>query len=116
MLTDPQIITVNAVAKSMARILSEGLKSTYQSADGLFKLTVSHQETNTRIRSMMRVDQKAIVVDPLTSANDFDTLTYYSVIDRPEFGFSSTQLVQLIAAHSVWLDSTMINKLYGRES
>lgn len=117
MLTDPQVVTVNAVAKSMARILvdSKG-KTTYVNADGTFTLTVSHTLSGQRVRSLVRIDQKAIVADPLTAANDYETLSFYFVIDRPEVGFSSTQVDQLVAGLKTWLDTTMVGKLYGREA
>jgi hypothetical protein len=65
---------------------------------------------------MARIDQKAIVPDPLTAVNDYETLSFYTVIDRPLAGFSSTQVDQLIAGFKTWLDSTTIGKLFGQES
>lgn len=116
MFTDPQVVTVNSVAKSMPRLLFDGLSSSYATADGLFKFKISHQKSNKRIRSMARIDQRAIVADPLTAENDYETLGVYLVIDRPEVGFSSTQVEQLITGFKTWLDATMIGKLYGQEA
>lgn len=119
-LADPQSVTVNAVAQSMPRILVSGTSSTYAKADESFKLTISHQKStskgNRRVRSMARIDQRAIVPDPLTAVNDYETLSFYVVIDRPEVGFTSTQCDQLIAGFKTWLDSTMVGKLYGQET
>lgn len=116
MFADPQSVTVNAVAQSMPRIEVNGTKAIYQKSDQSFTLTISHQASNQRIRSMARIDQRAIVPDPLTAVNDYETLSFYVVVDRPEVGFSSTQVDQLIAGLKTWLDSTAIGKLYGRES
>lgn len=116
MFTDPQTVTVNAVAKVMPRIKTDGLSAIYQLSDETFKLTLSHQKSNQRVRSMARIDQRAIVPDPLTSVNDYETLSFYVVVDRPEVGFSSTQVEQLIAGLKTWLDATAIGKLYGQES
>jgi len=116
MFTDPQVVTVNAVAQSMPRITVNGLSATYQKSDESFKLTLSHQKSNKRIRSMARIDQRAIVADPLSSENDYETLSFYIVVDRPEVGFSSTQVDQLVAGLKTWLDSTAVGKLYGQES
>jgi hypothetical protein len=120
MFADPQTITVNSVAQPMPRVLSDGTKSVYQKSDQTFTFTVSHQSLRAggkdRVRSMVRVDQRAIVPDPLTAVNDYETLGVYLVIDRPLAGFSSTQVDQLIAGLKTWLDSTAIGKLYGRES
>jgi len=116
MFADPQVVTVNAVAKSMARILILGTSATYQMSDETFKLTISHQKSNKRIRSMVRIDQRAVVADPLTAENDYETLSFYFVIDRPEVGFSQTQVEQLVAGLKTWLDNAAIGKLYGQES
>jgi hypothetical protein len=117
MFTDPQSITVNAVAQSMPRIQIDGKKCVYQKSDGTFTLTISHQIiAGDRVRSVARVDQKAIVPDPLTSVNDYETLSFYVVIDRPLAGFTSTQTDQLITGFKTWLDSTAIGKLFGQES
>jgi hypothetical protein len=117
MFTDPQSVTVNSVAKSMPRVESDGKKSVYLSADGNFKMTISHQAVaGDRIRSMVRVDQRAIVADPLTSVNDYETLSFYFVIDRPNVGFSATEVNYLVAGLEGWLDSTAVGKLFGNES
>jgi hypothetical protein len=116
MFADPQVVTVNAVAQSMPRITSTGKSAVYQKADGTFQLTISHSESKGRIRSMGRIDQKAVVADPLTAVNDYETLSFYFVFDRPDFGFSQTQVDQLIAGLKTWLDTTASGKLFGRES
>lgn len=117
---DPQTITVNGVAKTLARIEVKGLASVYQTADGLFKFTISHQRTgsgsNVRIRSMIRVDHKAIVPDPLTAVNDYETISTYTVIDRPEVGFTSLEVGYDAAALFAWADSTAIGKVFGLQS
>jgi hypothetical protein len=116
MFADPQSVTVNAVAQSMPRIQVDGTKAIYQKPDQSFRLTISHQASNKRVRSMARIDQRAVVADPLTSVNDYETLGFYIVVDRPEVGFSSTQVDQLVAGLKTWLDSTAVGKLFGLES
>lgn len=117
MFADPQTVTVNAVAKVMARVISTGKSAVYQLADETFKLSISHTVAKDgRIRSMARIDQRAIVADPLSSENDYQVLSFYFVIDRPNYGFTSTQVDQLIAGLKTWLDSTAIGKLFGQES
>lgn len=116
MFSDPQSITVNAVAQSMPRIESNGLKTIYKKADRSYTLTVSHQLSKGRVRSMVRVDKRAVVTNPLDSSNDYDTLAVYFVIDRPEEGFSSTEIDHVRAALSAWLDTTATGKLVGMES
>lgn len=115
--TDPQSVTINAVAKSMARIETEGMKSIYQNADESFKFTISHQKTGgNRYRSMTRLDQRVVAADPLTSVNDWQILGVYLVIDRPIVGFTSVQVEQHVAGILAWHTSPTIAKLYGLES
>lgn len=116
MLTDPQIVTVNAVAQSMPRISTKDLSSIYQTADEMFKLTISHITSNKRVRTMSRIDQRAVVTDPLTSENDYDTLGLYYVLDRPEVGFSVAQIQQLVTGFQAWNTSAIIAQLVGKQS
>lgn len=118
MFTDPQSITVNAVAQSMPRIETKGTSSKYQKADGTYTLTISHSPAagKDRVRSMARFDKKAIVPDPLTAVNDWENLSFYVVVDRPLVGFTSTDVEQLITGFKTWLDATVMGKLFGQES
>lgn len=120
MLSDPQTITVNAIAKAMPRLTSEGQHSFYQLADQTFGLDILHRtikrEGKTRVVSRAAFSQRAVVPDPLTSVNDFENVVVSVQIDRPEAGFTSTQIDQMVAGFKTWLDSTMVGKLYGRES
>lgn len=116
MFSDPQVVTVATVAQSMARILISGTSAVYQKADETFKLTISHTKSKGRVRSMIRVDQRAIVPDPLTSVNDYQTLSEYYVVDRPEYGFTVTQVQDLAAGLKTWLDNTALAKVFGLES
>jgi len=117
MFTDPQSVTVNTVAKSMPKIRSDGTSSVYRSADGLFELTVSHQVSRGRVRSLVKISQRAIVPDPLTSANDYETLIFQMVCDRPEVGFDATTIGYLITGITAWINTAgVVGKLFGQES
>jgi hypothetical protein len=116
MFADPQSVTVNSVAKSMPRVSSKDLSSTYSMVDGTFKLTISHNPTKDRIRSMVRIDQRAIVTNPLDSTNDYDTLSFYIVLDRPVYGFTTVQIEQLATGFLAWYTTGNVDKLIGTES
>lgn len=119
MFTEPITVTVNAVAKVMPRIeIVSGSKpgAVYGLADGTFKLSISHTPTKDRVRTLARLDQKAIVPDPLTAVNDYETLSVYLVIDRPLAGFTMAQVEQLIAGFNTWMGTATVDKLYGLES
>lgn len=116
MYTDPQTVTINAVGKTLARVSSTGTTSVYQSSDGVWKLTLSHTVSKDRIRTMVRLDQRAIVADPLTNVNDYETLSDYHVIDRPNYGFTLAQVQQQVAGSNAWLNDASVAKLFGMES
>lgn len=119
-LADPQTITVNAVAKVMPRIETDSQSATYQLADKTFTLKVSHQDVNAkskpRVRSLARFDQRAVVPDPLTAVNDYENVGISIIVDRPEVGFTSTQIEQQVAGFFAWCNGAMVAKLFGRES
>jgi hypothetical protein len=118
MFSDPQSITINSIAVSLAKVSADGLKSTYRSSDGIHTLVISHQiGKDKRVRSMYRLDKRAIVANPLDSTDqDYDNLGVYVVIDRPEYGFDATAVGQLAAGVFSELDSTALGKLFGLES
>jgi hypothetical protein len=113
---DPQSITVNGVPKSMPRVLNDGKKSIYSNADGTYTMTISHAQQKDKIRTVVRVDQRKVVADPLTTENDYQTLTTMHIVERPVYGFSATELEHQLLALEGWQDATNIGKLYGQES
>jgi len=118
MFTDPQSITINGNATSFAKVSQDGLKSTYRTSDGVYTLVISHQiGKDKRVRTMYRLDKRAIIANPLDSnVQDYDSVGVYVVIDRPEYGFTSTDIGYLTAGVFTELDSSAIGKLFGLES
>lgn len=116
MLVDPQVITINAIAHSLPRIEMIGLKSIYQKSDGTVKLTVGHTNSAKRFRTLARTDWQGVVTDPLTSVNDYDTLSVYTVIERPEKGFTLPTVQQLVTGHKTWLTDAIVEALFGSQS
>ena len=115
MLTDPQTITINSVDKTCNRIKSDGTRSEYATADEEVKFTVSHQESKTRTRRMIRCDQRVVAEDPLTSVNEYKDLGVYLVIDEPEYGFSDTEVDYVVQALTTWLSSANVAKVLGAQ-
>lgn len=115
--TDPQLITVNTVEKTLPRIKVGESSSTYKTAEDEFQMRISHQKLKTRTRRMVRIDQQVIAEDPLTAENLYQTGGVYIVVDEPAYGFSDIDLGYLVAALSDWLAaSTNTAKLLGSES
>lgn len=120
MLSDPQTITVNAVAKVMPRILNEGSHSFYRLSDLTFSLDIRHRQVTRdkkrRVISTVAFAQRKIVADPLTSINDYETFTDSIQWDRPEVGFTATEIDQHQSGFKTWFDSTMVTKIFGQET
>lgn len=120
MFTDPQEITYLTIDKIMARVKIDSKNNvssaTYATPDEMFVLHISHTRSGGRTRSLVKVDLKKIVEDPLTSANDFDFLSYQQVWDRPDFGFTSAELIALTTSLKNWSTDTVLGQLYGRET
>lgn len=114
MLTDP--ITIAAgfpVTGSVPAISREPNKSVYRvvSAGKTYLFTISHQNTKTRLRTMIRLDVSDIASDPLVPANSRPrSITTYLVIDH-EPGFSSVADVvsAVTSLHGFMATSTFAN-------
>lgn len=117
MFTDPQSITVNSVAQSMPRVSVGDLKAVYKKGDQTYTLTISHQLVGgDRVRSMVRIDQRKVVTNPLDNSNDYDTLGVYLVFDRPQYGWSETEVDYVVQALKGWLTTGNVTALYGLQS
>lgn len=112
---DPQTITIDTVAKTCARIKSDGFRSEYATADEEVKFTISHQESGNRTRRMVRVDQRVVAADPLTSVNEYKSAGVYLVIDEPEYGFTAAEVDDIVQALTAWLTTANVTKILGNE-
>jgi len=109
-LADPQTITINSVAKTLNRVKTEGMKSTYKTDDENYEFVVSHQETaQGRTRRMVRLNSRVIAADPLSAVNEYKSLGVYLVIDEPEYGFVDADIDYVCAGLQAWL--TQANRL-----
>jgi len=117
MLTDPQTITVNSVAKTMPRTKVGDKTAAYANSDETFGLDVVHAvRKNGDVQSTVRFVQRKIVTNPLDSTNDWDSAVISLMIIRPAYGFSATEIDQLITGFKTWLTTAMVTSLYGQES
>lgn len=113
---DPQTITVNAVPKTLNRIKSDGYSAEYSTDDEEYKMRISHQESKGHTRRMVRVDQRIVAVDPLTSVSEYKMLGVYFVIDEPEYGFSDTLIDYVVQALKTWASTANVLKVCSTQS
>lgn len=101
-LPDPiPTLTVNAVTYDFVRTGMADGSSIYQTANGLDKLSVSHQQKS-RNRTTLRLDRKKIAADPFDAGiNQEYSMSTYVVWDRPMVGFTAAECdyhTQLLSA------------------
>lgn len=116
MFADPQSVTVNAVAKSLARVTSpNGQTGRFSNNGGEFELLISQKSTNNRFRREFRFTQTKIAADPISALNKQVGATIIIAIDEPKVGFSDTELGYLIAGVKTAFDATAYGKLLEGE-
>lgn len=115
MFADPQSVTVNAVAISLARVSSDGGVGEFVSSDGLTKLTLKQNSSAKRFRREARLTVTKIATDPLTAVNQEISTSVYLVIDEPKWGFTDTDLDYFKDALLAWAADAQTNKLLGGE-
>lgn len=119
MYTDPQTITINAVANTLPRISSGVNSGVFSKDDGNVKLSVSHQYGK-RNRRQVRVDFRKVAADPLaTGYNKEYSMSTYLVVDHPPVGFSIAEIKQIVDALSAYLTASSganVTKLIGGEN
>jgi len=116
---DPQSVTINSIAVSLPRVGSGINAGTFQSNDGLVKLSAQHAYGK-RQRRTVRIDHQKIAPDPLVSAqNVLRSMSCYLVVDVPLQGYSVAEEKQVIDGFIAWLNASSgaaITKLLGGES
>ena len=115
MLSDPQSVTVNAVAIPLPKTNAGQTQNIFTSADGNTSMTTKQNTTASRFRREVRLSQKKVAADPISGVNKELGVSVYFVVDEPRSGFSDTEIGYLIDALKAWLTSTNYNKVLGGE-
>lgn len=117
--TDPQTITVNAVAVPLPRTSTDRNSGTFSSADGAYRLSVSHAYGK-RNRRTVRIDSTKLSPDPLQPAiNSRYSMSTYIVVDSPTAGYSNAELKFVVDALTAYLTATAgakVTQLLGGEN
>lgn len=119
MFSDPQSLTINAVANSLPRTSSGVNTGAFTKDDGNVKMTISHQ-LGKRTRRNIRVDFRKVAADPLsTGFNKEYTMSAYLVVDHPVVGFTITETKNVVDALTAFLTASSganVTKILGGES
>ncbi len=119
MFSDPQSLTINAVANSLPRTASGVNTGQFTKDDGNVKMIISHQ-LGKRNRRNIRVDFRKVAADPLsTGFNKEYSMSVYCVVDAPVVGFTITEQKQIVDALTGYLTASSganVTKILGGES
>lgn len=112
MLADPQSVTVNAVATSLAKTVNGPNQNVYTSADGKTTMTTKQNTTAKRFRREVRLAQSKIAADPISAVNAEAGFSVYLVVDEPRNGvFTDTEIGYVIEALKGWLTNANQTKI-----
>jgi len=106
MLADPQTITIDGTAISLALVSQQGTTSLYRSADGLHRLKVAYTETNKNTRYLVRYEEDAVAADPISTVNQKVTGVVQLVLDQPAFGIDDARFVKIVTGLKTLLATT----------
>jgi len=112
MLTDPQSVTINAVAIPLARTKQGANENGYTSADGKTVMSTKQNSTAKRFRREVRLSQSKIAADPISAQTAEAGFSVYLVVDEPRSGvFTDTEIGYVIDALKAWLTSANYTKI-----
>jgi len=92
-LNDPLSLTIAAATSPLPRIIDDGLKSVYISADGKITETVSHQVTSQKRRTLVRIDLSKVAADPFTAVNKVIPASVQFVFEFPTWGYTEQEKI-----------------------
>lgn len=119
MFSEPQTVTVNAVAKNLPRVSFGDRSGTFlvDDAGTVYQLRISHA-IGKRNRRTVRLDTTKTAADPLLDGVSRQySMSAYLVIDHPLVGFNATETEQITQALVDWLDAAgTLTKVVGGES
>lgn len=117
--SDPQTVTVATVAQTLPRVGAGTNSGAFASADGLYRLEVSHAYGK-RTRRSVRLTKSKVSADVLIpSQNVRSSMSVYMVIDTPVNGFTNAEIKDVTDALVAYLTSgsgVKVTQLVGGES
>lgn len=119
MLTDPQTVTINAIANTLPRTSSGVNSGAFQKDDTTVKLEVSHQYGK-RNRRLVKLTHSKIAADPLISSTNIRySMSVNLVIDVPTTGYTVAEAKQVVDGITAWCTASSganITKILGGEN
>jgi hypothetical protein len=116
---DPQSVTINAVAQTLARTSSDHNAGTFKKDDGLVGMNISHSYGKPT-RRLIRLDHAKIAADPLLAGvNAKFSMSVQLVVDAPTVGYTVAEAKQIVDALTGYLTASSgakVTQLLGGEN
>lgn len=105
--SDPQSVTINAIANSLARTGSGTGTGTFKKDDGSMELLVT-QKVGNRLRHTIRLNHNKVAVDPLVpTVNKPYSMSVIVTVDTPaNQGYTLTEQKQVTEGLLAWLTAS----------
>lgn len=119
MFSDPQSVTINAVAQPLPRTESDGSTSVYTKDDESVKLTIAQSSTTKgRTRRAVTLDIVKMAADPFVPANNRRVSTRMTfVLDEPaDAAFTNAELLADAKGLIGWLSDANLTKVIAGEN
>jgi hypothetical protein len=119
MFSDPQSVTINAIANTLPRVAVGDRLATYTKDDETLSLSVAHTSTKSgRTRRQVRLDITKIAADPFVANQSRKvSCSAYLVIDEPSDAvFTNTELLNNVKGLIGWLTDANVTKVIAGES
>jgi hypothetical protein len=116
---DPQSVTINAIAKTLARTSSGQDSGAFSKDDGEVKLLVNHVYGK-RNRRTLRIEHQKLttdVTDP--TINTLYGMSCYLVVDVPKVGYTNAEIKQVVDGFTAYLTASSgarVTQLLGGEN
>lgn len=117
--TDPQSVTINAVAQTLPRVSSGVNSGVFRKDDANVELTISHSYGK-RTRRQVKLVHRKVAADPLlTGVNTSYSMSCYVVIDHPVVGYTVAEAKQVADALVAYLTASSgarVTQMLGGEN
>lgn len=118
MFSDPQTVTISAIAQTLARTGVTANSGTFQKSDGNVGLVVG-QAVGKRSRRSLRLNHRKIAANPFDSSINAEySMSAYLVIDVPPVGYSVAEAQAVVDGFLAYLSAASgakVTQLLGGE-
>lgn len=117
--SDPQSVTVNAVAQTLPRTSMSDTQGIFRKDDGSITLKIGQADNGRRNRQSVRIDSNKIVPDALNPVlNQRTSMSVTLVVDTPAHGYTLAEkkyVADALVAYLTTSSGARLTQLLGGE-